>query len=332
MPTTRVEDILKNIHVLFAKGKPVEDNPDKIILSKSEMFAQLEKLNEAMYEVLDKYEATTRSRERAKLEVERQASEIVIKAKQDADDVHAASYLYTDDMISEVSTAISDVTDALKRDFDEFLRLMGERQQILQEDRKEIDVQLDKLHDREFYLKTLQQFREEELEDEEYDDEEEDEENDGTGSSDENGNRTITAGMNKPVRKRHKDKNIEPEEEWPEEEKPAAPVIRVNKPGENSGVQMSTKRDRKRKQVETGRQQPGGEKLTPDELKDMTEEQIEALENSTPAYGSGYTAEDFPNLDAEYEQFKEEQGQTDESEPAPKKGFLGLFGKKNKYK
>ena len=327
MPTTRVEDILKNIHVLFAKGKPVTDNPDKIILSKSEMFAQLEKLNEAMYEVLDKYEATTRSREKAKLEVERQASEIVIKAKQDADDVHAASYLYTDDMISEVNTAISDVTDALKRDFEDFLHLMAARQEALQEDRKEIDVQLNKLHDREFYLKTLQQFREEEEEDDEDYDEEENSED-----SPEN----ISKGgpvSNRPLRRKHKNADSEPEEEWPEEEKPAAPVIRVSKPGENSGVQISTKKDRKRRQMETGNQQQTvGEKLTPEELANMTEEQIAALENSTPAYGEGYTAEDFPNLDAEYEQFKEEQEAGDSDEAAPKKGFLGLFGRKNRNK
>ncbi len=324
MPTTKVEDILKKIHIVFAKGKTIGDNPDRIVLSKSEMFALLEQLNEAMYEVLDKYEATTRSKEKAKLEMERQASEIVIKAKQDADDVHAASILYTDDMLAEVSGAIADVTEAMKREYTLFLQRMDERRQALQTDRDEINVRLDSLHDREFYLKTLTDLRNEE---EDYAEEEDSAENEASETDE----KDSTAAV-RPRHKKHGTKPpVEPDEEWPEEEKPAPPVIRVNKPGENSGVQMSTRKDRKRKPVENGTQT--GEKLSPEELENLSEEQLAALENSTPAYGEGFTAEDFPNLDAEYEQFKEEQGlsEGDNSEPQ-KKGFLSFFGKKNKKK
>ena len=325
MPTTKVEDILKKIHIVFAKGKTIGDNPDRIVLSKSEMFALLEQLNEAMYEVLDKYEATTRSKEKAKLEMERQASEIVIKAKQDADDVHAASILYTDDMLAEVSGAIADVTEAMKREYVLFLQRMDERCQALQADRDEINARLDSLHDREFYLKTLTDLRSEE---EDYDDDEEEAAENGGSETNEKEN----SSENRPRRKKHGNKPaVEPDEEWPEEEKPAPPVIRVNKPGENSGVQMSTRKDRKRKPVENNA--PAGEKLSPEELENLSEEQLAALENSTPAYGEGFTAEDFPNLDAEYEQFKEEQGlsEGENSEPQ-KKRFLSFLSKKNKKK
>ena len=67
MPT-RVEEILKQIHILFAKGETYQNSPDLVILSKTDMFALLQELNEAMYEVLDQYEATTRSKEMARLE------------------------------------------------------------------------------------------------------------------------------------------------------------------------------------------------------------------------------------------------------------------------
>ena len=80
MPT-RVEEIVKKIHILFAKSEAYQNSPDLVVMSKNEMFTLLEQLNEAIYEVLDRYEATTRAKEKARLETERQASEIIAEAK-----------------------------------------------------------------------------------------------------------------------------------------------------------------------------------------------------------------------------------------------------------
>jgi len=63
----RIEEILKEIHVMFAKCEAYGNSPDLVIISKSELFELLEKLNEGIDEVLDQYEATTRSRERARI-------------------------------------------------------------------------------------------------------------------------------------------------------------------------------------------------------------------------------------------------------------------------
>ena len=52
MPT-RVEEIVKKIHILFAKSEAYQNSPDLVVLSKTEMFTLLEQLNEAIYEVLD---------------------------------------------------------------------------------------------------------------------------------------------------------------------------------------------------------------------------------------------------------------------------------------
>lgn len=408
MATANVEEVLKKIHIVFAKGKTIGGNPDSVVLSKSEMFALLNELNEAMYAVLDKYEASQRSKEKARLEVERRASEIVTQAKQDADDVHAASILYTDNMLAEITTAIADATEAMKNEYMLFLQRMDDQIQTIQENRDEINAQLAELHEGEFYLNALNEFRREEAEDYEDDEYEEDSEEDDNASPAENpdmqnanatqnpgydtsyagasqNNSDVAQNMNqnpvgsanassgtaataprshssvsRPVRpskkkkKKHGGQKPQPapvEEEWPEEEKPAPPVIRVNKPGENPGIEVTTKWNRNKKKKNSSNAnslfdeeiddidndilakvpRDANGQLLASALKNMTPEQIEALEKSVPAYGQGFTADDF-DLDAEYEQFKREKGEIEEEKPVEKKGFLGFFSKKGKQK
>ena len=67
--------------------------------------------------------------------------------------------------------------------------------------------------------------------------------------------------------------------------------------------------------------------MTQEEFDRLTPEEQDALESSTPAYGEGFTADDF-NLDAEYEQFKQEQPAAEEEIKEQPKGFFSrLFGK-----
>ena len=67
--------------------------------------------------------------------------------------------------------------------------------------------------------------------------------------------------------------------------------------------------------------------MTQEEFDRLSPEEQDALENSTPAYGESFTADDF-NLDAEYEQFKQEQPKAEEEIKEQPKGFFSrLFGK-----
>ena len=159
MPT-RVEEILKQIHILFAKGETYQNSPDLVILSKTDMFALLQELNEAMYEVLDQYEATTRSKEMARLETEREASEIIAKAKIGAEDVQAGSLAYTDTMLDELSLLLDNTTQYIRSQYLEFMAAMDEKQEGLKTDRLQIQEKLKRFHDSENYLKMLEEIRE----------------------------------------------------------------------------------------------------------------------------------------------------------------------------
>ena len=309
MPT-RVEEILKQIHILFAKGETYQNSPDLVILSKTDMFALLQELNEAMYEVLDQYEATTRSKEMARLETEREASEIIAKAKIGAEDVQAGSLAYTDTMLDELSLLLDNTTQYIRSQYLEFMAAMDEKQEGLKTDRLQIQEKLKRFHDSENYLKMLEEIREDRAAEKE----------DDQSNSDKNDvSKKENSGSQVPAAD---------ENEFPPPPKAPEPVIRVNRPGENSGVTFTTRRSHNKKSKTAPPKANRVKAMSEEEYNRLSPEQQEALENSTPAYGQGYTADDF-DLDAEYEQFKQENEAANKKDTPKKSGFK-LFNKKKK--
>lgn len=351
MPT-RVEEIVKKIHILFAKSEAYQNSPDLVILSKNEMFTLLEQLNEAIYEVLDKYEATTRAKEKARLETERQASEIIAEAKRGAEDVQAASLTFTDSSLDELSALIDTTTQSIRQQYLEFLAAMDEKQEALKENRAQLKDSIAELNDSESYLKVLEEVRAEreaEKEEERLREieegkrakaESETDNKKGTeGNADNSGKAGNSAASTKSAagtngektgNKTSQESKETDEDEFPAPPKAPEPVIRVNRPGENPGVVFTTKRSHK-KGKKSGNQgnKPAAKQgmMTQEEFDRLTPEEQDAIESSTPAYGEGFTADDF-NLDAEYEQFKQEQPDVEEEIKEQPKGFFSrLFGK-----
>ena len=336
MPT-RVEEICRKIHILFAKGEAYQNSPDLVILSKGEMFTLLEQLNEAMYEVLDQYEATSRSKEKARIEMEREASEIIGNAKKGAEDVQAASLAYTDTLLDEISVLIESTTQSIRDRYLEFLSAMEEKQNSLKENRDQLGNRLTELHDSENYLELLNEIREEQAlrREEALVEEEDSAETDTLNNKEKTASKRDEQGSSgkvpvretkKPVKDRQNNTEAVSEDEFPPLPKAPEPVIRVNRPGENPGVTFTTKRSHNKKRKTAPPSRPKVQTMSEEELSALSPEERESLESSTPAYGYGYTADDF-NLDAEYEQFKQEQAANNSTD---KKGGFKLFGKKKK--
>ena len=275
-----VEEILKKIHIMFARCEALEGTPDRVIVSKQEMFVLLEELNKAIYGVLDRYEATTRSREMALLEQNRKAAQIEADAHAKADDVQASACLYTDGVLGKVKDMLEDTKKNLKHQLIELMAAIEGEQATLDDNKENVRDELSQYQDGTTYLELLEKMREAQRK---------------KASSDE-------------------------EEEEQEEEKGSKPgiVIRVNNPGENTGVTYS-----KRKHGRAAREKNAGA------AQNAQAAGSEATGDEVPApKGTVYTAEDF-NLDAEYEQWKDEQGKSEGEAPRQKKGvFAGIFGKK----
>ncbi|MBR5967802.1 MAG: hypothetical protein IK001_04290 [Lachnospiraceae bacterium] len=293
----RIEEILKEIHVMFAKCEAYGNSPDLVIISKSELFELLEKLNEGIDDVLDQYEATTRSRERARIEQDKQAAETVARAKLEADDVHAAASLYTDTMLEDLKQILEATKSRVKDDMLDLLANIELQEEVLDRNKESVKEGLAELHDSEMYLNALTQLRKKAEEKRKFGDQAE-----------------LLA---------HQEENIFEEQD---KEKQAQKLeIRIDKPGENTGVTYSTRFNRnKKKKKKTG-------KGSSDAVHDGTDGEPEGLKaDSDHIPGTEYSADDF-DLDREYEEWKAAEEGEDLDRESEKKGFgsmlKSLFGK-----
>ena len=156
----KVEQILRAIHILFSKGEMYHDLPDKIILSKREMFELLEKLNYAVVEVMDRYEATTRAKEKARQEMEQEGQKIIDAAGKEAEDVYAASMLYTDSTLNDLYAMVDETKSSLREEYIRFEDSMNEQMELIQTNQRELLDQLRALAQGQKYLDLINDYNE----------------------------------------------------------------------------------------------------------------------------------------------------------------------------
>lgn len=154
----KIEEILRAIHILVSRGELYEGDPDRVILSKRELFDTLENLNYAVAEMMDKYEVTTTSRDRAKSELEQIGQSIIDNANLQAEDVYAASLLYTDGALNEVYAEIVDARADIRREYKKFEEDMSKRLDVLRSNQKELMDQLSALSQGRKYFALIEDY------------------------------------------------------------------------------------------------------------------------------------------------------------------------------
>lgn len=160
----KIEEILRAIHVLFSKGEMYHELPDKVVVSKREMFALLEQLNYAVVEVMDRYEATTRSKQKALQEVEAAGNRIIDAANKEAEDIYAASILYTDGALNEFTNIVDNTRQRLRDEYAYFEECMNQQLEQVRSNQAELLERLQVLAQNRKYLDIINQFAAEEEE------------------------------------------------------------------------------------------------------------------------------------------------------------------------
>lgn len=59
------EKVLRSLHVLLSKSEPYPKEPSKVIIDKQQVIDLLAELNTCIYQIMDEYELTIRSRDKA---------------------------------------------------------------------------------------------------------------------------------------------------------------------------------------------------------------------------------------------------------------------------
>ncbi len=154
----KVEHILKNIHLLFSQSETYDESGEWIIVEKAHVFELLEQLNLAIYEVMDQYEVTSQKHELAQRRCEKRGQEIIQKANRHADDIYAASIMYTDDAINRICHIMEDANDSVQKVFRRLNTEMEQERERVRNNQLELTGQLQDFADTQKYVKIIEEI------------------------------------------------------------------------------------------------------------------------------------------------------------------------------
>ena len=151
----RTEEVLKKIHVLFSKAEPYNGSKKRVVVEKSEMMELLKQLNDCMYDMMDEHELTIQSRDKATRKQQKQGDDIIFEARKKAEDVYAASVLYSDQALSEIQDIMRNAQDQIQMVHENLMTQMKEKRHEVKANQYELKSQLQDFIDTQKYIKLI---------------------------------------------------------------------------------------------------------------------------------------------------------------------------------
>lgn len=151
----KLEKVLRDIHVLISRSE-VHDK-DRIIVNKQDMFGLIDRLNASIYEIMEEYELTKHSRDKAEREHKKQGDKIIWDASRKAEDIYAASVMYTDEALNHVQAIMDESAEQMRVIQDAMIKDLEEKKQIVRNNQLELKSQLQDLVDTEKYLSLIEE-------------------------------------------------------------------------------------------------------------------------------------------------------------------------------
>ena len=152
----RTEQVLRDIYILLAGSETYRGETNRIIVDKKEMVQLLNRLNTCIYEIMEEHELTVQSRNAAERQVRRRSDEIVADAGQMAEDVYAASILYTDEALRNVQGIMQEASDAVRGIYEKMDSALKEEKQKISRDQSALKSNLADLKDTQKYLNLIE--------------------------------------------------------------------------------------------------------------------------------------------------------------------------------
>ena len=151
----RLENVLRDIHVMISKSETYDT--DRIIVRKQDIFNLIDRLNASIYEIMDEYELTQQSRDRAMREKKKEGDKIIWDASRQAEDIYAASVLYTEEALNHLNVMVDEADATVDRMYREFRKNIKLQQETIRENQLELKSQLQLLADTEKYLRLIEE-------------------------------------------------------------------------------------------------------------------------------------------------------------------------------
>ena len=152
-----IEKVLRGLHVLLSKSEPYGREPSKVIVDKQEVLDLLAELNKCVYGIMDEYEMTKQSRDRAEREFKKRGDDIIWDASRKAEDIYAASVMYTDEALSRVQEIVKQANSSVEEIYAQMNQKLEEQEKLCRTNQLELKSQLQNLVDTEKYLKIIEE-------------------------------------------------------------------------------------------------------------------------------------------------------------------------------
>ena len=107
------EKLLRSLHVLLSKSEPYPKEPSKVIIDKQQVIDLLAELNTCIYQIMDEYELTIRSRDKAERDFHKKGDQIIWDASRKAEDIYAASVMYMDETLNRMQDIMQEADKKL---------------------------------------------------------------------------------------------------------------------------------------------------------------------------------------------------------------------------
>ena len=151
----QLERSLRDLLVTVSRAPVARENPEYVLVQKKEVQRQLGVLRDIVASMMEQYEVTEQSRLHAELEVEKQRTEIIRSANHQAEDIYAASVIYTDDALGRIQDIIDEAEKSTKRILSRMGREMEEERRRIRSNQVELMTQLEDMNDTAKYMRLI---------------------------------------------------------------------------------------------------------------------------------------------------------------------------------
>ena len=149
------EKVLRQLHLLFAKAESYPGNDRYIVVEAWKAQKILNDLSNCMNELLEEYELTVEDRQAAERQAKKEGKEIIEEAKLRADDVYAASVLYSNEAMTELWNTIHASSQAMEEIYSDIERRLKVQERTIRKNQSELKAHLREMEDTDKYMRLV---------------------------------------------------------------------------------------------------------------------------------------------------------------------------------
>lgn len=153
----KLERILREMHIMVSRGQTSELNEEYVLIHKKEMQKLLSNMSQTVSEMMEHYELTEEGRNRAQLGAEKQRMEIIRDANHQAQDIYAASVIYSEDALGRIQDIIDEAEKSAREILSRLNREMEAEKRNVRSNQLELITQLEDLKDSSKYMRLIEE-------------------------------------------------------------------------------------------------------------------------------------------------------------------------------